>query len=202
VPRAVDHETRRTELVDALWRVVQREGVDKATMRSIASEAGVSIGMVQHYFADKDEILAAAVRARQAWARTRFERAMRQLGDDPDPRSVIATALRHRLPLTRERQHEAWVLLHAVRATRPGTSRTLLSESAHDFAAVLAGALERARDLGQVPAALDVAAATDALVALNDGLMLGLLVGRFTGPRALRAMESHLDSVLASAPPG
>lgn len=48
---------RREQLIDAAIRVASRDGIDAATVRAIASEAGVSLGVVHYCFRDKDEIL-------------------------------------------------------------------------------------------------------------------------------------------------
>lgn len=50
---------RREQLIDAAIRVASRDGIDAATVRAIAAEAGVSLGVVHYCFHDKDEILRA-----------------------------------------------------------------------------------------------------------------------------------------------
>ena len=44
VPKIVDHEHRRQELVEAVWRVIGRVGIDGVTIREIAVESGYSTG--------------------------------------------------------------------------------------------------------------------------------------------------------------
>ena len=51
----------RRELVEAAVRVVSRGGLKSMTYRSVASEAGVSHGLVRHYFGTLDELLAVAM---------------------------------------------------------------------------------------------------------------------------------------------
>jgi Bacterial regulatory proteins, tetR family len=43
MPKKIDHEERREELVRAVWRVIVDRGVDEATMREIARESGYSV---------------------------------------------------------------------------------------------------------------------------------------------------------------
>lgn len=50
-------ETRRRELVDAFARVLARHGFAGATIAAVAEEAGVTPGLVHHYFTDKNELL-------------------------------------------------------------------------------------------------------------------------------------------------
>jgi AcrR family transcriptional regulator len=62
VPRIVDHVRRREEIARLAVRVIQREGAENATVRRIASVGGFSIGVLTHYFKDKDELIAFAFR--------------------------------------------------------------------------------------------------------------------------------------------
>jgi AcrR family transcriptional regulator len=197
MPRAVDREIRRTDLVRAFWRVVERDGVEKATMRTIAAEAGVSLGMLQHYFADKDEILGVAIRDSQRTYRARTARKIGALGDAPDPRAVVELILRGRLPLTTKQQRQAWVLLHWFRgAASTEASLALLSESERFVGATLLAALQDARGRGTLVPGLEEGAAAELLVAFTDGLLLSLLFGRFGKAHALRLLDAQLDVLL------
>jgi AcrR family transcriptional regulator len=53
---------RRQQLVEAAISVIHEQGFDRATVARIARRAGVSSGMVHHYFKDKDELLFATMR--------------------------------------------------------------------------------------------------------------------------------------------
>ena len=61
MPKLVDHQERRAAIARALWRVVDQQGWTNATMREVASEAGVSLGHVQHYFASRTALLTFAM---------------------------------------------------------------------------------------------------------------------------------------------
>lgn len=50
---------RREQLIEAALNVATREGIDGATVRAVAAEAGVSLGVVHYCFRDKDELLRA-----------------------------------------------------------------------------------------------------------------------------------------------
>jgi TetR/AcrR family transcriptional repressor of bet genes len=53
---------RRDELMDAAIDVVGEEGLSGATLAIIASRAGMSTGLVNHYFESKEELMALAMR--------------------------------------------------------------------------------------------------------------------------------------------
>ncbi|MQA01750.1 MAG: TetR family transcriptional regulator [Streptosporangiales bacterium] len=48
---------RRLQIIAATSEVICRNGVDGARLKDIADEAGVSLGMVQHYFRHRDELV-------------------------------------------------------------------------------------------------------------------------------------------------
>lgn len=52
----MSYDDRRIEVAKAAWRVIVREGLDRASMRAIAQELGSSTGVVTHYFRDKEEL--------------------------------------------------------------------------------------------------------------------------------------------------
>ena len=54
---------RRKQLVEAAISVIHDHGFANATVARIARQAGVSPGIVHHYFADKDELLFATMRS-------------------------------------------------------------------------------------------------------------------------------------------
>ncbi|WP_040398965.1 TetR/AcrR family transcriptional regulator [Cellulomonas massiliensis] len=54
---------RRGQLVEAALAVAKRDGIDAATVRAVAAEAGVSLGVVHYCFQDKDELLRAMAHA-------------------------------------------------------------------------------------------------------------------------------------------
>ncbi len=54
-------DERRTQVVQAFYRCVIREGAANASIRKIASEAGVQPSTLHHYFTSRDEIIEEAV---------------------------------------------------------------------------------------------------------------------------------------------
>lgn len=62
VPKVIDIEARREELAQALWRVIQREGLEQASVRNVAHEPEMSVGALRHYFGSQEELLAFAMR--------------------------------------------------------------------------------------------------------------------------------------------
>ena len=54
-------DERRTQIIQAFYLCVVKEGAAGASIRKIANEAGVSPSTLHHYFKDRDEIIEEAV---------------------------------------------------------------------------------------------------------------------------------------------
>lgn len=48
------------QILEAVMSVIMREGVSGASMRTVAEEADVSVGLLSYHFDDKDSLIAAA----------------------------------------------------------------------------------------------------------------------------------------------
>jgi len=57
MPKIVDHDLRKRQIAEASWRVILEQGMEGATVRNIAKEAGLSLGALRHYFSTQDELL-------------------------------------------------------------------------------------------------------------------------------------------------
>lgn len=54
--------TTRDRLIDAAFRVVARDGLEAASVKIVAAEAGVTPGLVHYHFPNKDKMIEAALR--------------------------------------------------------------------------------------------------------------------------------------------
>src|SRR4051794_4185036 len=77
MPKVVDHDQRRDEIVAAAGRVIARDGLERATVRRIAVEAGYSSGVLDHYFDGKDDILVKALEGSHVRIRNRVGSTLR-----------------------------------------------------------------------------------------------------------------------------
>jgi AcrR family transcriptional regulator len=59
VPKIIDHDQRRGEIVDVTWDLIVRGGIEAATMREIAAAAGFANGALKLYFPSKEAIIEA-----------------------------------------------------------------------------------------------------------------------------------------------
>jgi AcrR family transcriptional regulator len=168
VPKIVDHEQRREELAEAVWRLASHEGLDAVTIRGVAAKAGWSTGALHHYFQDKEELLLFAF-GTVADRVNRRVAAAREKATEP---LELARALLHiGLPLDAGRRDETrvWFAFLGLALTRPALARAQrLAYRA--WRGVVADALRDAQDLGDVDGDVDVEREAAGLVALVDGL--------------------------------
>ncbi|MFE0134197.1 TetR/AcrR family transcriptional regulator [Streptomyces sp. NPDC059037] len=52
-PARGDHDARRTEVSQAVWRVLAARGFGGLTLRAVATEMGATTGLLTHYFPSK-----------------------------------------------------------------------------------------------------------------------------------------------------
>ncbi|ABP54731.1 TetR/AcrR family transcriptional regulator [Salinispora tropica] len=200
MPKIVDHDARRAELAEAMWRVVYRDGVAAATVRSIAAEAGWSPSALRHYFATQADLLVLAMEHVIAKATERFAA---ESWTGP-PREVAQQALEEFLPLDRQRRRaaEVWLWLTS-HAQVDAAAQVRLREADDGVRRVVDVAVEALAAAGLVARGADLGAEKARLHALLDGLTLHALVRtELMPPHRVRALlAGHLDS-LASSPRG
>ena len=62
MPKVGMQPIRRRQLIDATLETINEVGINDATIAQIARRAGVSTGIISHYFKDKNGLLEATMR--------------------------------------------------------------------------------------------------------------------------------------------
>jgi AcrR family transcriptional regulator len=187
MPKKVDHDERRRLIADALMKVAAEQGLEAVSLRHVATAAGVSAGMVQHYFHTKDEMMSFALAAVSERSEARVRAALEAVGADPSPRLLLRTMIGALLPLEGAARDDGRVALAflAYTAVRPAASAELRPTTAQ-FVDFIAGLLPRG---GTTAAA--------GLLALMEGLGVYVLGGQYTAEQALAALDAQLDLLFA-----
>lgn len=184
MPRTVDHETRRTEIADAVLTLVARAGTEAVSLRSVAAEAGISMGRVQHYFPSKDALLLHALDLSHRRMEARIEeRARSTTGSERDVLATILDELLGEHPQTRDalRIHEAFAARHLDRR-----AREILTDGDDE---ILALAVRVVADAGSPDPDTD----GYALMALTAGLSADVVLRGAPLDRARRTLTAMLD---------
>jgi AcrR family transcriptional regulator len=167
MPKIVDWDAKRDEILSATWRVIARDGIAGATIRAIAKEANCSRGILGHYFEDKEDILGSALVLSHRRVGARMSAAASGLSGLAALRVIMLEAL----PLDARRDLEAQIEISFWgRALGNADLRVLQHSEFERFGRRLRGHLREAADLGELSADCDVDLATHQLLVLIDGL--------------------------------
>lgn len=185
--------SRRAHLVQAALRVMERDGLSGTTVRSVATEAGVSSSTVRRSFDGLDDLLSDVVELVVAgegdaalWALMTAE---------SDTVAIIRDALRSYLALVQQHPGSEQTMLEA----------TLLGLRRHDLAELPRTQYRRYREVMRELLSIVARRAgihweldTDELarfaLALTDGITLAWLVDR-DGAAAERALDLAAESI-------
>jgi TetR/AcrR family transcriptional regulator, transcriptional repressor of bet genes len=195
MPKRVDHDQRRRQIIDALTRITVRGGLGAATFREVAAEAGVSVRLVQYYFGTKAELLHAANRRVAERAAARIARRVAALGADAEPRRIVHEVVHSFLPTDRQ-SREAMLLFFAF-YTAQLTDRSLARGQAgrvpQGLTALIAEQIRRAQDNGEAPTGIDPEREAAMLTAAIPSLASGVLVKYITAAEAAAVLDYAVD---------
>ncbi len=196
MPKIVDWDARKDEILGATWRVIARDGIANATIRAIAREADSSPGILAHYFADKADILGSALVMSHRRVGARMDAAAEGLSGLAALRVVMLEAL----PLDERRDLEAQIEISFWgRALGASELRDLQHSEFDRLCGRLHRHLEQARERGELGPAVDLGLATHQLVVLIDGLSAQRVL--YPDRVTPRRQVEMLDALLASFRP-
>ena len=181
------HARRRAQLVDAVFRIVRRDGIEHVSVRAVAAEAGLSMGSLRHYFSTQAELLAFSL----AEVERRLRERLAGLRPTGEARADLEQVLRQLLPLTPDTrtEHEIW-LAFVGRVIADPALRSLNARVYDQTRDLIHRHLRR---LGGP----DPDLATEQTYALVDGLVLhyGLRPEQWPPDRLAAVLSYHLDTL-------
>ena len=192
VPKIVDHDERRLELVDATWRIIARLGIEGATMREIALQAGFANGALKPYFPTKDTLLEFAF----GHVFNRTNQRIAAVVEGKSGLSALRAFCLEVLPLDEERINEARIVIPFwQKAVNDPQKAEIHQQSMDEWLAAIRQYLGEAREAGDVNAAVD----DDTLASQLLNMLLGAQIGAAlaTGPGAAPGLADQLEGFLA-----
>jgi AcrR family transcriptional regulator len=173
MPKVVDHLERREELLEAVWRVLARDGLHGTTIRAIANETGWSAGVLAHYFTDKEDILISALRLSHTRIAARWEEKLAGLEGFAALRELVLD----NLPLDDERELETKLeIIYWDRAIASSELRKALSRRGPTLLERLDKLAAEAQARGEISSREPSADVAQRLLGLIDGLSLRRLL--------------------------
>ncbi len=185
MPKVVDHDQRRAEIIGALWEVIGERGTEGASLMTVARAAGVSVGRIQHYFASKQDLVSAGCQAIVDTAESVHLGRTEAL----EPLDALTELLIQPLPRTEALRLgiSVWYA-YLARATADPQIREILAKASR-------GTLDYAARLLEQAGAPEQEA--ERLIALSNGLAQSAMVGAVPVEEAARVLHQEVDSLKA-----
>lgn len=185
-------DVRRLALVSAAERVLARDGVAGTSVRSICAEAGVSPGLLRHYFDGVQALIAAAYEAVGRRIDVALETAVDAAGPDPRARLTAYLTASFAPPVLDPDLLATWIAFWSLVKTDPAIGAI----HAAGYGAYRARLEHLLADCGTPQTRL----AAVALTAVVDGLWLELCLDAtaFTPDEATVIAQRVLDGWLTA----
>jgi len=204
-------EVRRRALIDATIECLKRYGHEGLSIRTISAQAGVSVGLINHHFPNKDELIGAAYRHFNAELVGAMQAAVARAPDTPQARMRAFLEASFSPPNLDADVLAVWVVFWGMyRHSR--LIQRVHHETYQAYVELLYGMLEalvreaRAKRSGRTRASapgapLDLRLAAIGLTALLDGLWLEwcLEPGTFRPAEAMGLCEAWIASLCQRA---
>ncbi|PAE23702.1 MULTISPECIES: TetR/AcrR family transcriptional regulator [Bacillaceae] len=194
MPKKVDHEKQKHILAKAAWRVIKKEGIEGASVRKIAEEAGLSPGSLRHYFSNQSELLAYSMNLVSERVKIRIQNA--PFTEDHFENMILV--LGELLPLDEERrlEMEVWIAFNIKALVDPNLAE-LSSRVYDEMKEGIRKVIEGLKLMGISRSDLKAAEEVERLYALIDGLALHAVMkpDLFTESKMKGIIRTHLVSL-------
>ncbi|MDF3868314.1 TetR family transcriptional regulator C-terminal domain-containing protein [Pseudomonas denitrificans (nom. rej.)] len=191
----LEPEQRKALLIEATLACLKRHGFQGASIRKICAEAGVSVGLINHHYSGKDELVAEAYLTVTGRVMQLLREAIAEAA--PDARARLSAFFRASFSaeLLDPQLLDAWLAFWGAVKTAEEINQAH-DHSYGEYRALLTQALnELAKE--QDWADFDAELAAIALSALLDGLWLesGLNPNTFTPEQGVQICEAWVDGL-------
>lgn len=194
MPKIVDHEQRRREIAEAVYRIAAADGVAAVSMRRVATELGLSLGAVQHYFASRDEMLDFASSDLGRRRERRVRRGLLRLGRFPRERDILRLPAEAGPPLDEERRLEC--LAEAAFLGRMISGDATGREGIRTLLGFFESLLRAAEDRGALAPDVDPKLEARMLWAILSSQAQGVLAGIAEPDEVVAGLDYWFDRVL------
>jgi AcrR family transcriptional regulator len=197
MPKQVDHDERRREILDALFRVAARDGLAAATYRTIAAEAGVRAPQVQYYFATKADLINGALFELGRRVVGRGLDLIAKAGPDPSPEVMLRAAVEGSHPAddTTRQELVLFYLFFIAALSDQSIAESELIAAQRSLTTIFAEWIRTAQQRGEVAPEVDPVHEARLVLFANTGLILAALVGIHTVDDATATMEYLLSKL-------
>jgi AcrR family transcriptional regulator len=189
-------EQRRQALIAATIECLKRYGHEGLSIRTISAQAGVSVGLINHHFPNKDELIAAAYRHFNSELVAVFTTAVARAPANPRARLHAFFQAQFSLPNLDQDVLTVWVVFWGMyRHSR--LIQRVHRETYQGYVQLVRGMLTDLIKQERALARIDLRLAAIGLNALLDGLWLEYCLepGNFKPAEAVTLCETWLDNL-------
>ena len=193
-------EQRRQALVAATIECLKRYGHDGLSIRTISAQAGVSVGLINHHFPNKDELIAAAYRHFNSELVAGFKSAVERAPKSPRARLRAFLEASFSAPNLDQDVLAVWVVFWGMyRHSR--LIQRVQRETYQGYVQLLRGMLTELLKEERPHARVDLRLAAIGLTALLDGLWLEwcLEPGTFRPAEGVALCENWVENLCRRA---
>ncbi|WP_067821593.1 TetR/AcrR family transcriptional regulator [Actinomadura kijaniata] len=200
MPARVDHEERRKRIAEALLRIADTQGLQAASMRAVAAEAGVSLRLVQYYFTTKRALLLDALDRLGAQLQARMLEWISAAGPSPAPRAIVTAILSCVLPTDAESRRitRTYAAYYTLVLNDPEVLAEHATAQPDGLESFLAEQIRTAQRSGEIAPGRDPEMTAAGLLALVNGLGQSVLGGQRDGDAALAILTHHLNELFGT----
>jgi len=193
--RTATREKRRQQLIDATMKCIARKGMGSTTMGDVASEAGLSQGIVNLHFKSKDNLLNETLRFLSDEYQMLFDRALEKSGPGAAEKLHALMELDLRPSICDLRKIAVWFAFWGEVKSRP-KYREICEKSDQYYDDVTERLCKELIEDGGYEG-VTAAAVSTILTSMTNGLWLSRLISpkSFDRHRAMQAIDEYLLSI-------
>jgi len=190
--RKVAKEVRRQQLILATINSIAKRGFADTTLSHVSKQAGLSQGIVNLHFKNKETLLVETLRYLRDDYRQAWETALGEAGDTPAERIAALVDVDFAPSVCDQRKLAVWFAFQGEAKSRP-TYRQICEENDSLYADMFTGVIQELIDEGHYEG-VDASVMTQMLTSLCEGLWLSLLVSptQLTPEEGLKVMHAVL----------
>lgn len=192
--RTATREQRRQQLIDATMKCIARKGMGSTTLGDVASEAGLSQGIVNLHFDSKDNLLTETLRFLSDEYRAQFDKTLESSGPDAATKLKALMELDLRPSICDRRKVAVWFAFWGEVKSRP-TYRKICAASDRYYDNIVADLCETLIAEGRYKT-LSASAIATMLTSTTNGLWLSCLISPkdFDRHEALASINEFLHN--------
>lgn len=194
MPKIVNHEQKRKSIAEAAWNIIKQEGFEKASIRRVATEAGMSSGALRHYFSTQDEMLLFIMNYYLEEGKKRSQ----SKNWSENPLQAVEEVLLELVPIDEKKKIETSVWwIFALRSLTSDTLKEKKDEMTNGTYELANSMIQMLVLQGLLPESINVELETSRLSALIEGLSIHALLRPdvYSSEKVKEVIHYHLETL-------